>query len=335
MIRIGDFANMFGVSIKTVRFYEEKNLLKPAYVDIYIGYRYFDEKNIDEMSKVLVYKSLGFELSEIKELDDESIENKISEYKKKINIMKSHISTLNSLLDSREEKIKNMKTFVNDEDAIGKWSLVGLAKNKKEFEDGKLLDDDIAIKELYLMEEGKEYWVISWSKNIIYINHKPYTYEIDGNKMFINLKGLYDEDEKIAVYERVNDKHYMLDEIMKLDNTDVPFVEDKKINGLWKSIGTIKNKKYFKLSDIIKNSVINRVSFFPDGNGNITFNNDSSKSISYTKDFIKDLCVKNTMCAYEIKTIENKDYLIVEWKSGDYVFGGFVNCYYVFEKIDI
>ena len=191
MIKIGDFANMFGVSIKTVRFYEEKNLLKPAYVDIYTGYRYFDEKNIDEMSKVLVYKSLGFELSEIKELDDELIENKISEYKKKINIMKSHISTLNSLLDSREEKIKNMKTFVNDEDAIGKWSLVGLAKNKKEFEDGKLLDDDIAIKELYLMEEGKEYWVISWSKNIIYINHKPYTYEIDGNlsllKNMINL----------------------------------------------------------------------------------------------------------------------------------------------------
>lgn len=335
MIKIGDFANMFGVSIKTIRFYEEKNLLKPAYVDIYTGYRYFDEKNIDEMSRILVYKSLGFELSEIKVLDDESIENKISEYKKKINIMKSHISTLSSLLDSREDKIKNMKTFVNDENVIGKWSLIGVAKDKKEYESNKLLDEDIAIKELYLMDEGKEYWVISWTKDMIYINHKPYTYIVDGNKMFINLKGLYDEDEKIAIYERIDNKHYKVEDIMKFDITDVPFVEDKSINGLWSAIGTIKNKDLLIISDVIKNSLINNVVFFPDGKGNITYNNDTSKVIGYTKGYIKDLCVKNTMCSYEIKNIDNKDYLIVEWKSGDYVFGGFVSCYYVFEKLDI
>ena len=334
MIKIGDFANMFGVSIKTVRFYEEKNLLRPAYVDIYTGYRYFDEKNIVEMSRILVYKSLGFELSEIKDLDDESIENKISEYKKKINIMKSHISTLNSLLDSREEKIKNMKAFVNDEDAIGKWSLIGVSKSKKDFNNNDLLDDDIAIKDLYLMEGGTEYWVISWTKGSIYINRKPYSYVIEDNKMFINLKGLYD-DEKVAAYEKINDKNYTIDEIMNLDNTDVPFIEDKKVNGLWNSIGTIKNKENFKLSDIRDNGILKRLSVFPKGEANITFNNDNSRSISYTKGVIKDLCVKGTMCSYEIKTIENKDYLIVEWKSGDYVFGGFVNCYYVFEKIDI
>ena len=150
MIKIGDFANMFEVSIKTVRFYEEKKLLKPAYVDRYTGYRYFDEKNIDEMSKILAYKSLGFELSEIKDVHNQTIVNKIEEYKKKIILMQDQISTLNTLLNNKEGGMINMMKFINDEKAIGKWSLIGLANNKEDFDNNKLLDEDIAIKELYL-----------------------------------------------------------------------------------------------------------------------------------------------------------------------------------------
>lgn len=45
---IGDFAKIFGINIKTVRYYESIGLIKPAYVDIYSGYRYFNEENIKE-----------------------------------------------------------------------------------------------------------------------------------------------------------------------------------------------------------------------------------------------------------------------------------------------
>ena len=335
MIKIGDFANMFGVSIKTIRFYEEKKLLKPAYVDIYTGYRYFDEKNIDEMSKILAYKSLGFELSEINDVHDQTIINKIEDFKKKINTMNSQITALNSLLNSKEGGISNMKTFINDEKAIGKWSLIGLAKSKEDFSKNILLDEDIVIKDLYLMDNGVEYWVISWTKGTIYIKDKPYSYEIDGDKMFINLNGIYGEDEKIAVYKKVDDKHYTEEEIMILDDTDVPFVEDKEINGLWNCVGYTEDKEIKDLSNMYKDGIINRLSFFPNGDANITFNNNYSKSISHTKGFVKDLSQKGTMCAYEIKRVNNKDYLVVEWKSGDYVYGGYVSCYYVFEKVNI
>ena len=47
MLKIGEFANLFNVSIKTVRFYEEKELFKPFYIDKYTGYRYYDENNIN------------------------------------------------------------------------------------------------------------------------------------------------------------------------------------------------------------------------------------------------------------------------------------------------
>ena len=335
MIRIGDFANMFGVSIKTIRFYEEKKLLKPAYVDIYTGYRYFDEKNIDEMSKILAYKSLGFELSEIKNAhDNQTILNKIEDYKKKIKTMHSQIIALNSLLDSKEGDVGKMKSFINDENAIGKWSLIGLANSKEDFKNNKLLQDDIGLKELYLMDEGEEYWVVSWSKGNIYIKNKPYSYEIDGNKMFVNLTGLYGEDEKVAVYEKIDDKHYTKEDIMNLDDTDVPFVEDKRIIGLWNCLGTIDADVEFDLSNIDEGGIINHLSFFPNGDANVTFSDNFSKSISYTKGFVKEFCIGGTMCAYEIKEIDNKDYLIIEWKSGDYVYGGYIACKYVFEKID-
>ena len=37
----------------------------------------------------------------------------------------------------------------------------------------------------------------------------------------------------------------------------------------------------------------------------------------------------STACAYEINTFDGTDYLIIEWKSGDYRFGGRDTDYYV------
>ena len=39
-----------------------------------------------------------------------------------------------------------------------------------------------------------------------------------------------------------------------------------------------------------------------------------------------------TACAYEIVHENGSDYMIIEWKSGDWRFGGFDTDYYVFEK---
>lgn len=83
MLKIGEFENLFNVSIKTVRFYEEKELFKPFYIDKYTGYRYYDENNINEMTKILYLKELGFSLDEIKKYDEQLIADKIIEYKEK------------------------------------------------------------------------------------------------------------------------------------------------------------------------------------------------------------------------------------------------------------
>ena len=79
MIKIGDFAKIFDVSIKTIRFYEEKGLIVPSFIDVYSGYRYYDEDQLEEFNKISKYKELGFSLEDIKKLknnNDESIINK-------------------------------------------------------------------------------------------------------------------------------------------------------------------------------------------------------------------------------------------------------------------
>lgn len=116
------------------------------------------------------------------------------------------------------------------------------------------------------------------------------------------------------------------------NDTCVKFIEDKRINGLWNCLGIIENKEDFNLINVDKDGIINNLSFFSNGDVNATHNNGYSKSISYTYGFVKDFYIKGTMCAYEIQKVNEKDCLIIEWKSGDYVFDGFISCYYVFKK---
>ena len=129
MLKIGEFANIFNISIKTVRFYEEKELIKPFYTDKYSGYRYYDEKNIDEMSRILYLKNLGFSLEEIKNYDEKCLKGKIEEYKEKVIKLKNNINILESL---RVERKGGVKEFINDQDAIGKWKIKGIANTKEE-----------------------------------------------------------------------------------------------------------------------------------------------------------------------------------------------------------
>jgi DNA-binding transcriptional MerR regulator len=43
MLKIGDFSRLSQVSVKTLRYYDEVGLLKPAQVDQLSGYRYVTE----------------------------------------------------------------------------------------------------------------------------------------------------------------------------------------------------------------------------------------------------------------------------------------------------
>ena len=43
MYRIGEFSTLTGASVKTLRYYDEINLLKPSNADKFTNYRYYTE----------------------------------------------------------------------------------------------------------------------------------------------------------------------------------------------------------------------------------------------------------------------------------------------------
>ena len=66
MIKIGDFARLSQVSVVTLRYYDEMNLLKPVKVDAFTGYRFYSADQLPRLNRILALKDLGFSLDQIK-----------------------------------------------------------------------------------------------------------------------------------------------------------------------------------------------------------------------------------------------------------------------------
>lgn len=227
-----------------------------------------------------------------------------------------------------------MKPFTNDEYAIGKWQLLGVSQNEEEASKSKYYEDDFNIKELYLMPNGQEYWVIKWTKGYIYINRRACPYELNDNKMYLKILDAYDDTiYKVATYEKIDDKVYTEEEIRIKDDTSIPFIQDDKIQGFWQSVDFINTKSSFNPKSKKKNLYLNKIVVTPDQSCIAHFTNNSSKTISYSKGFIIDLCIKDTLSAYELKTVDDEEFMIIEWKSGDYIYGRIINGYYVLKKM--
>ena len=74
MYQIGLFSKINHITTKTLRHYDELDLLKPEYVDYASGYRYYTSEQLPRLHRILALKQLGLSLGEIKEI----IENPVS-----------------------------------------------------------------------------------------------------------------------------------------------------------------------------------------------------------------------------------------------------------------
>ena len=63
----GEFAEKAHVSIRTIRYYDQKNLLKPA-VRTKGGARRYTDQDFAKLQQILLLKYLGFSLSDIREM---------------------------------------------------------------------------------------------------------------------------------------------------------------------------------------------------------------------------------------------------------------------------
>jgi DNA-binding transcriptional MerR regulator len=68
MMKIGEIAAFFNVSVKAIRLYEKKGIIVPAKVDPETGYRYYNADQVQTLDALLELKALGYSLAEIREI---------------------------------------------------------------------------------------------------------------------------------------------------------------------------------------------------------------------------------------------------------------------------
>lgn len=123
LYKIGEFSNMTGLSVKTLRYYDDIDLFKPIDVDLFTGYRYYSTDQIYDLELINVLKSVGFSLEEIKNNWDSFTVDLFNEKKaellkdieikqkaiKKIDELKSNLN--NGKIRKRKENTKKVKSL--------------------------------------------------------------------------------------------------------------------------------------------------------------------------------------------------------------------------------
>ena len=110
MFKIGDFSKMCKVTIKALRYYENKDLIKPTYIDRSNGDRYYESNQLLEISRIISLKQIGLSIDEIKRIikENESIDNilknKKEELQNTINEYNYQLSKINYLLEEKDMK---------------------------------------------------------------------------------------------------------------------------------------------------------------------------------------------------------------------------------------
>src|SRR6476661_8840594 len=70
MFRIGEFARMGQVSVRTLRHYDELGLLEPVEIDRFTGYRYYSTGQLPRLNRIVALKEVGLSLEQIGQLLD-------------------------------------------------------------------------------------------------------------------------------------------------------------------------------------------------------------------------------------------------------------------------
>ncbi|MBO6165199.1 MAG: MerR family transcriptional regulator [Eubacterium sp.] len=65
LLKIGELAAMAGISVKAMRVYEKKDIIKPVHVDDETGYRYYSAGQLQQLEALLALQDMGVTLNEI------------------------------------------------------------------------------------------------------------------------------------------------------------------------------------------------------------------------------------------------------------------------------
>ena len=117
-LQIKEFAELTGVSVRTLHYYDEIGLLEPSYVDVQNGYRFYNEASLERMHEILFYRELDFPLKSIAEILASPNYDKrkaLAEQKRLLTLKKDRLERLIAALEQAEKGEITMSAFDNSE----------------------------------------------------------------------------------------------------------------------------------------------------------------------------------------------------------------------------
>ncbi len=101
-------AAMSGVSVRTLHFYDEMALLKPAYAKAN-GYRIYEEPQLLKLQQILFYRELGFELKRIKKILGQRKFEKMAALKSHRQVLEKNVTRTRTLIETIDKTISHLK----------------------------------------------------------------------------------------------------------------------------------------------------------------------------------------------------------------------------------
>ncbi len=231
--------------------------------------------------------------------------------------------------------IANGMEFINDEAAIGKWRNIGWLDDTKSTSLEMLNAKSGEFEDLFFLPNGEPYWIFEgWTKGSLLLHHGgdapiltyPYEIQISDNKpiLFLRLEA------KTEVFIKISDQHYEKATLGRHDNIDLPFICDNRALGKWYSVGFVERIEDFNPKSEQKDLYLKSIEFFSDGTA-IQKYMDAEWKDKWTADALLSLH-RTTAAKYVIQRINGKEYLFLEWKMGNYIYGGMKPDIYVFSR---
>lgn len=187
--RVKELADLSGVSVRTLHYYDEIGLLKPAYISDK-DYRYYEEKELLKLQQILFFRELSIPLSEIKKIISSSDFDQMKALTSHRSILVKEINRKQKLIGTIDKTVKYLGGKIDMEHENLYYGFD--SPKQKEYE--KYLIEEGLITQSELDQSIKK--VGKWSES------EKTKYEKDGLEINMELvsaieKGLNPEDSNV------------------------------------------------------------------------------------------------------------------------------------------
>jgi len=104
--KIGEISKRMGVSIRSLRYYDQIGLLNPSHKELN-GYRYYNDEDIQILEKIIILQTIGIPLKEIKRIIiNDEIEQELDIQEQVIENKIRHLALVSESIKNVKDKIK-------------------------------------------------------------------------------------------------------------------------------------------------------------------------------------------------------------------------------------